>query len=151
MKRLILLRGPSGSGKSTIAKTIGGKIFETDKFWERSGAYKFDPSKLGLAHAWNQANVKTACNFGEELVVVANTNMTMWEMKPYLAVAAENGYELEVIRTPGPWDPDVLFERNVHGVPLGTLQKQVRKYQEHDEETEWTDMSIFKNEQRTQS
>jgi predicted kinase len=143
MKRLVLLRGPSGSGKSTIAKAVGGEIFETDKFWERKGPYDFDPSKLGLAHSWNQTNVRTACNFDVELVVVANTSMTRWEMKPYLDMAEKYGYTVEVLRTPGPWDPEVLFERNVHGVPLATLRKQINKYQPHDDETEWTDMSIF--------
>lgn len=150
MKKFILLRGPSGSGKSTIASTLGGKVYETDDFWSIGGTYQFDASKLGLAHKWNQTNVRTACNFEEEIIVVSNTNMTMWEMKPYLAMAAEHGYDLEIFSTPRPWDAAILFERNVHGVPLSTLEKQIRKYQLHDDETEWTDMSIFKNEKRNQ-
>ena len=35
MKELFLLRGLPGSGKSTLAKSLGGKNYEADMFFER--------------------------------------------------------------------------------------------------------------------
>lgn len=154
MSKLIILRGPSGSGKSTIASHLqdvhDAPYHEADHYFNRSwflngqmDEYLFDASKLGDAHAWCRMGVKKRMFEQVPVVIVSNTSMTTWEMKPYLELAAEYGYEIEIIRTPGPWDADVLNARNIHGVPLATLEKQIRKYQPHADEVEWTDMSIF--------
>jgi len=146
MKRMVILRGPSGSGKSTIARTFGVQHYETDDFWCQTGSYVFEPSQLGAAHKWNQDRVRAACMAEDELIVVANTNMSRWEMNPYLQMAREFGYEIDVVRTPGPWEASELFERNVHGVPMASLEKQIRKYEAVDGEREWEDMAVFSNE-----
>jgi len=39
-----------------------------------------------------------------------------------------------------------LFARNVHSVPIDTLRKQLERYTEHPNETEWSDMTIFSTE-----
>lgn len=156
-RKLIIIRGASGTGKSTIAShlqnLLDAPIHEADNFWLRSwfggqndsgcSEYKFDPKKLGQAHMWCQLNVEKQLHEGVKTVIVSNTSMALREMRPYLNLAEEYGYEIEVIRTPGPWDASVLFERNVHGVPLATLEKQISKYQPHETETEWTDLSVF--------
>lgn len=155
MSKLIILRGPSGSGKSTIASHLQDKydapIHEADSFFERSWFHKaqhkqhyfFDAAKLGQAHAWCKLGVEKHLIEEVEVVIVSNTSMTKWEVEPYLKLAAEYGYEIEIIRTPGPWDAKTLFERNIHDVPLATLEKQIRKYQHHQTEREWIGMSIF--------
>jgi NEDD4-binding protein 2 len=154
MKKLIILRGPSGSGKSTIASHLQDEYtapyHEADSYFERSwwhdskqSKYMFDASKLGDAHAWCRLGVTKHMFEGVPTIIVSNTNMTHWEMQPYLDLASEYGYEVDIIRTPGPWDAQNLAKRNVHGVPLETLKKQVRKYQPHADEKEWTDLSVF--------
>lgn len=148
---MIIIRGASGSGKSAIARHIisqygVGKVYETDDFWCQAGSYVFEPSQLGTAHKWNQDRVRAACMTEDELIVVSNTNMTRWELNPYLQMAREFGYEIDVIRTPGPWETDKLFERNVHNVPMASLEKQIRKYEPVENESEWQDMTVFTNE-----
>lgn len=51
---LIIVRGIPGSGKSTLAKKLcallGGAYYEADMFFEQTGEYIFDPTKLAEAH-----------------------------------------------------------------------------------------------------
>lgn len=153
--KLIILRGPSGSGKSTIASHLknvhSAPYHEADHYFNRSwllngqmDEYLFDASKLGDAHAWCRMRVKKHMFEQVPVVIVSNTSMTLWEMNPYLDLAQEYNYEVEVWRTPGPWDANVLFKRNVHNVPLNVLEKQINKYQPTKNEKEWTDLSVFK-------
>ena len=139
--KLIIIRGASGTGKSTIAEYLrvekDAVRVEADFYFGIGDTYEFDPKALGKAHGWCQ---KTTARFMLQklpTIVVSNTSMTKWELNPYLQLAKQYDYDVEVYRTPGPWDADTLFARNVHGVPLATLQKQIKKYQPLDDETEW--------------
>lgn len=159
MPQLILLRGPSGSGKSTIArslwrgrfeddpsfvKTEGSHWFESDQFFvDEGGKYHFNIAKLSAAHKWNQLQVERAMLHGSPLVIVSNTFIAHWEMERYLELAEEYKYERRLIRTPGPWDAEILFHRNKHNVPMDVLKRHISGYQPHDEDELWTDMSIF--------
>lgn len=143
--KLFLIRGPSGTGKSTIGKYIAGPllpVFETDQFFTYNGAYKFDVSKLKIAHRWSQLQVERQMFHGKD-VVCANTFIAIWEMEHYLELAEEYKYEVEVIRSPRPWEPDVLFRRNKHNVPMDVIYRHINGYVVYPQETEWTDMSIF--------
>jgi len=103
---MIIMRAPSGSGKSTMAHLIQRadpdriKICSTDDFWHEvnpgtgelklsaSGRpiYNFDPTRIGEAHAWNQTVAEHALASGHS-VIIDNTNMTRWEMEPYIQIA----------------------------------------------------------------
>jgi len=145
MKELILLRGPSGSGKSTIARSLGGCHHETDNFYiNGAGVYVFNAEMIAKAHAWNRQNVRIDMLCEYSPIVVSNTFITHWEMSAYLDMAAkELDYFVRLIRTPGPWDANVLFKRNKHGVPLSTIERQIAKYQPHEKDEEWKEISIF--------
>ncbi|MCV0439832.1 MAG: ATP-binding protein [Hydrogenophaga sp.] len=156
MRKLILMRGPSGTGKSTISAhmvreaaeglntTLTHAFHETDQFWtDLQGNYHFQLTKLKDAHRWNQLQAERSMLHGTNLVIVANTFIAQWEMEAYLELAEVYDYEVEIIRTPGPWDADTLFERNKHSVPLDVIRRHVRQYQPTDRETEWTDLSVF--------
>lgn len=146
MKKLIILRGPSGTGKSTISSAIASMttpVFETDRFFTYNHVYKFDISKLKNAHQWNQLEVERQMFHDVSLVIVANTFIAHWEMERYLELAEEYEYEVEIIKTPGPWDANVLFERNKHSVPLDVIERHINGYQPHPNETEWSDLSVF--------
>lgn len=143
MKTLFLLRGPSGSGKSTIARYLRGVQHETDQFFTYNCTYRFDANALDAAHSWNQLNVKRSMFHGIDRVIVSNTFSKIWEMKPYLKLAEHYNYTIRVYRTPGPWDPDTLFQRNEHGVPIETIRRQINRYEEYDGELTWDEMEIF--------
>jgi predicted kinase len=153
--KLIIIRGPSGSGKSTIAYYLQGKhnapCHEADSFFEKSWygdgtretGYQFDASKLSQAHKWCQLNVEKHMIEKVPTIVVSNTSMSSVEVGVYADLAKNYNYEVEVWRTPAPWNPDELHARNKHEVPLETIRKQIRRYRGVVSEQEWTNMEIF--------
>lgn len=163
MKKLVILRGPSGTGKTTISSAIlmragqehanGAKLctlthsfHETDQFFtDEKGVYHFTMAKLKNAHKWNQLQVERSMLHGTELVIVANTFIAHWEMEAYFELAEEFKYEVDIVRTPGPWDAAVLFGRNKHSVPLDVIKRHISGYQPHEKDVEWTDLSIFQS------
>lgn len=148
MNKVILMIGASGSGKSTAARKIKNEIdcetpdigddvmvdiVSADHYWEAEGGlYKFEPSKLSFAHDF--CKMKFAHYIAQMLehptlshvLVVDNTNTTKAERYFYELMAQKFGYEVE-LRKMEEENPDVLFARNVHNVPLETIQKQIER------------------------
>lgn len=129
-KVLYILRGPSGSGKSTLAKKMGitGHILSTDDFWMQDGKYVFDPKKLSEAHNWNQERANKYMREGISPLVIDNTNIEPWEMKPYVMAAKEHGYEVKLVPVEVKNTADELAARNVHSVPKFAIEKMLSKY-----------------------
>lgn len=55
-------------------------------FFEQSGSYVFDPTKLAEAHAWCFDRVKESLSSGK-LTVVANTFCQDVHMRPYMELS----------------------------------------------------------------
>jgi predicted kinase len=133
---VILLRGVSGAGKSTFIanhKEEGWKhIVSADHFFvNAAGIYEFNPAKLGEAHAACMRrfiDILTDCDgegaFEDDwgTIFVDNTNTSVAEVSPYLAVAAAFGQTAKIVTLE--IDPAIGAARNVHGVPLKTVQAQ---------------------------
>ncbi|XP_062908970.1 NEDD4-binding protein 2-like 1 isoform X1 [Mobula hypostoma] len=89
-KRLYLLRGLPGSGKSTLARNLkcqhgGAVILSTDDYFVRQdGSYLFEKYLLDEAHGWNHERAKSAMRQGKSPIIIDNTNIQAWEMKPYV-------------------------------------------------------------------
>jgi predicted kinase len=129
MKELFLLRGLPGSGKSTLAKSLGGIHIEADQYFMVDGEYKFDGSKIKLAHnycqsqtgAWMRSN-------GEQVnvdrIVVSNTFTQEWEMQPYFEMAEKYGYRVYSL---------IVENRhggiNEHGVPEEKLEQMKTRFE----------------------
>lgn len=129
MKELFLLRGLPGSGKSTLAKSLGGIHIEADQYFMVDGEYKFDGSKIKLAHnycqsqtgAWMRSN-------GEQVnvdrIVVSNTFTQEWEMEPYYKLAEKYGYRVYSL---------IVENRhggvNEHGVPEEKLEQMKNRFE----------------------
>ncbi|XP_036420722.1 NEDD4-binding protein 2-like 2 [Colossoma macropomum] len=133
---LILMRGLPGSGKSTLAKGIlssgpNGLILSTDDYFFQEDGYFFDPTLLGDAHDWNQKRATDAMLRGRSPVIIDNTNVQAWEMKPYVASALECGYRVEFVEPDTSWkcDPAELEKRNKHGVPRETIAKMLDRFE----------------------
>ncbi|KAI5930361.1 NEDD4-binding protein 2-like 1 [Manis javanica] len=138
-KHLYLLRGLPGSGKTTLARQLKhdfprALIFSTDDFFFREdGAYEFDPDFLEEAHEWNQKRARKAMRNGISPIIIDNTNLHAWEMKPYAVMALENNYEV-IFREPDTrWKFNVqeLARRNIHGVSREKIHRMKEQY-EHD-------------------
>jgi predicted kinase len=118
-KILYICRGIPGAGKSTFAKTLGGQHYEADMFFIDPilGEYKFDGSKIKLAHEWCQNRVEGDMILNMNKIVVSNTFTQEWEMEPYFELAKKYGYKTFSI---------VVENRhggvNQHGVPEDKLQ-----------------------------
>uniref|UniRef100_A0A8D0LA40 NEDD4-binding protein 2-like 1 n=1 Tax=Sphenodon punctatus TaxID=8508 RepID=A0A8D0LA40_SPHPU len=111
-KTLYLLRGLPGSGKSTLARQLkrefpSAVVFSTDDFFFQDGIYEFDHDYLEEAHKWNQKRARKAMKNGKSPVIIDNTNIHAWEMKPYVIMARDHNYEV-IFR-----EPDTCWKFNV--------------------------------------
>ena len=123
MKELILLRGLPGSGKSSLAKVIGGSHYEADMYFISEGEYKFDATKLKLAHQWCEGRVYMSMIKSVEKIVVSNTFTQEWEMEAYYELAKLYGYRVHSI---------IVENRhggvNEHGVPEEKLEQMKNRF-----------------------
>jgi predicted kinase len=127
-KTVHILCGVSGSGKTTYAwKTWPDAfIYSADDYFTFAGEYRFDPKKLGEAHAeCLQRFVDTMDQPELADVVVDNTNTTLVEIAPYVALAQAFGWavDIRILHC----TPDVAFARGRHGVPLHTIDCGARR------------------------
>ncbi|XP_042558893.1 NEDD4-binding protein 2 [Clupea harengus] len=135
---LVLLRGAPGSGKSTLARAMldhnpGGVSLSTDGYFCRQGEYCYDPSELSTAHEWNQQRAKEAMERAQGPVIIDNTNMQSWEMRPYVAMALKQKYKV-VFREPDTWwkfKPRELEKRTKHGVTREKIRRMLDGYDRH--------------------
>lgn len=136
--RVIIMSGVPGSGKSheitrrceefdLIDEPYVWKICSADHYFEELG--HFDPSKLGEAHGQCLRRFVTALRNDDDEdithVFVDNTNTTLVELAPYVALAQAYSAEIELVRVL--CDPEIAFKRNVHGVPLAGVQAMDRR------------------------
>lgn len=97
---LILLRGVQGSGKTTFARLIASLcsppapcFAADDYFYDATGEYKFDVTKLGIAHKQCLTSTIAAMDVATPVVVVHNTFSRASELTPYMKAAEERGYQ----------------------------------------------------------
>jgi predicted kinase len=135
VKKVVILRGVSGSGKSTWAKAQAAKVrrslvVSADDYFlkpERNGTlrYTFDFSRLTDAHDACLRHFADAMATGVPLVIVDNTNTTVAELAPYVALALAYGYDTELRTFTTPFE--VAAARNVHGVSVSACEQQANR------------------------
>lgn len=134
-KIMVLMRGLPGSGKSTLAKEMKGRtgvILSTDDFfYNKHGKYDYDPSRIGDAHQWNKHRALQKLQDGKTPIIIDNTNLQAWEMKPYVKLGLQYGYEVDILDTDTPWklNPKELAKRNSHGVPKNKIFEMKGRYE----------------------
>ena len=123
MKTLFILRGLPGAGKSTLADSLGIDYVEADMFFMQDGEYKFDGTKIKLAHEWCQDRVRKIMEYGMN-VAVANTFTQEWEMEPYLEMAEEFGYRVNSLIV-----ENRHGNESVHGVPAQAMDIMEKRFE----------------------
>ena len=137
-KILYIIRGVQGSGKSFLSKQLAGEtgqIFSADDYHidPNTKKYNWKQENVGKAHQWNHNRIETAIEQGISPVILDNTNITMWDLgqaKPLVEFAISQGYNVKIEETKTPWrfDAEELYKKNIHNVPLETIQKKIRQY-----------------------
>jgi len=113
MSKLVLIRGLPGSGKSTMAKAMKGYVHvEADMYFNITGEYIFEPTKIKEAHKWCQLLAQNALEHGKN-VVVSNTFVRQWEIMPYMFMGAD---DIEILVATGDYG-------SIHNVPEFAIQR----------------------------
>lgn len=153
MKKVILLRGIPGSGKSTYCKKLWTELsveghlvttFSADRYFlNDKGEYHFDGSKLGKAHGqclkYFTLFISTRL-FGDEVLIVDNTNTTTQEMLPYVQLARAFDTPFEVVTID--CDPALAAARNVHGVPTHKCFEMDKRLRSASIPKDWPQRSV---------
>jgi len=124
---LYIIRGLPGSGKSTLARKLCPDThFEADMYHMVNGVYKFDASRIKHAHEWCKAHVAAVLSGNNQSVAVSNTFTQRWEYQPYIELADEAGYDVQVIECHGNW-------KNIHNVPESVLSAMRKRWEPHQD------------------
>lgn len=136
-----ILRGIPGCGKSAIAKAAENalqeavkescfdvKIFSADDYFlSTEGVYEFDPKRIAQAHESCFRRFLDFIRMTDDmddvgrLAIVDNTNISAWEIAPYVLASTSYGFACE-IRTVN-MDVETAIKRCVHGTP----EKEIRR------------------------
>lgn len=127
MNLAFIMMGPSGGGKSSwIKKNLENyRLSSADDY---PGLYKdgkFHPSLLGDAHAFCLRSFVEGLQSGANTICVDNTNTTIWEIAPYIALANAYNYEIKIVACFE--NSKICHERNVHGVPESSIKKMIER------------------------
>ena len=139
-KVIFIVRGIPGAGKSFIVKQYvpADNIYSTDDYWGPD--YKFDLTRIGMAHRWNQQRAVEAMQASKTPIAVDNTNTTWKEIEPYALAAVRLGYVVRFLEPNSSWwnlfkageitaATKAFAEKNVHKVPLYAIEKMMARWQ----------------------
>ena len=100
-----------------------------------TGAYDFDPRRLGEAHAHSLTAFLQAMSLGVGCIIVDNTNIELWEYRNYKLAAKLLGYPVRVFELLCESETVAkrMHDRNSHRVPLVAHLAMFRRFQ-HDSE-----------------
>lgn len=130
---LYLVRGLPGAGKTSFVRNLTSVLsnviwslrnFEADQyFYDSDGNYNFDIEKLHAAHMQCQTKTSKAMDDLVQCIFVSNTFTTEKELKPYLQLAEEKGYQVVSL---------VVENRHggksVHNVPEEALTRMKNRF-----------------------
>lgn len=125
-----VLRGIPGSGKTRYVRELGQRYrvhaVSADHFFTGpDGTYNFVAAHIDKAHRHclrQYLNVlRSRADTAPDVLVVDNTNASVAEIAPYMALA--DAYEVPAEIVEFACDPAVAAARNIHGVPAPSVQK----------------------------
>jgi predicted kinase len=133
---VFIMRGLPGAGKSTRVRAIKREytrwtVCSADAFFiGDDGVYRFDPALIGQAHEACWQKFQDALARGVDAIVVDNTNTQRWEYQRNVDAAKAAGADVKVINLYDGGRSDAeLAERNIHGVPLASIQRMRARWE----------------------
>ncbi len=150
MKKTIIMCGAPGSGKSTLSRSLAkdnnAVICSADDFhvWWGNGVYDWSASRQKYAHDFCKYLFLQAVSLGKN-VIVDNTNTKLSDMRPYINISKENGYQLIFIEPETSWryNAEECFKKNTHNVPLETIQRMITQIKATKELKEFQDLCLI--------
>lgn len=147
-KYLLILRSVPGGGKSTYAKKLkqrflcfcfahgkgyfDGSICSADDYFLRPDKiYDWNKKLLPNAHNWCYLKIKDCMRFGNNLIILDNTNIRKKDYQNYVDLAKECGYTVKE-RIIGKIDismAETYAKRNIHNVPLETIKRMIERFE----------------------
>ncbi len=133
-KILQIIRGCTNTGKSTIAASLAVYEVSADKYpgiYDEQGEYNV--SKQKEAHKWCQKMTEKFMRKDATPIAVHNTFSREWEYNPYIELAQQYGYAVQIIHTerltppPGKEKYD-----NGHNVPEEIIDSMLRRWEPVD-------------------
>lgn len=133
--KVIFMRGIPGADKSGwAARMFGGDkkavILSSADFFNVGNRFVWVGSKTPQSHVWNQRRFEKALDDGMETIVIDNTNIKYWEMRPYLDLLEECPEYYEVFQKCLHIDPVDAYPVSRHKVPLLNLIKMYEAFEE---------------------
>ena len=122
-KTLYIIRGVPGSGKSTLAHQLTKHVVETDDFMMVDGEYKYDKDKVYACHKKCFNKVLDYMTHNVSPIAVSNTFIKKKDYKPYVDLAKDFGYDVEIKVCNGDY-------KNIHNVPQDRVEQMKSRFQE---------------------
>lgn len=123
MKTLLIIRGVSGSGKTTLANRLTIYNSCADYFFDAYHNGEWKASLLHKAHEYCYNTIRDYMINNKQLIAVHNTFTREKEIKPYIDLAKEYGYQYFSIIV-----ENVNETESVHSVPEETLTSQENRF-----------------------
>lgn len=142
--KLIFIKGCSGSGKSHLANQLYDKykkeglktivLSSDDQITCRNGEYLWTGDIARLSHQLLDLKLEYVMQEKYNVVIIDNMNLRWQTVQPRAYVGLKHGYDISIVETSTWWrsNPDELFRRSQHNVPLEQIKKFVAAEEDLD-------------------
>ncbi|XP_075228041.1 uncharacterized protein LOC142328260 [Lycorma delicatula] len=140
VKVMVLMRGCHSIGKTYTAHSLIDKINELSKnyrplvylehIFNSDKKFTFN-SYLQYPDVKSQKRVLEAIRYNKNPIIIDNCNIIVSEMKPYVEMAVNHGYYIEVLEPDTKWkfDEDELLKRNAHFASREDVRNWLKIYE----------------------
>ncbi|KAH9377122.1 hypothetical protein HPB48_008275 [Haemaphysalis longicornis] len=102
---LFLVRGPPASGKKAVRKAIemlypGSQVYHANMFFKGDAIPGWNSDTRGQAHEICRNKINEFMTDDVPFIININTNVEVWEVNPFLEMAARHSYTVILVNMP---------------------------------------------------